>query len=239
MALLIKAGFAPVICHAAPEPIRGGARSRMPAMAASPPEAPPPGRITDLLIAWRDGDESALDELVPLVHAELRRLARRHMRGERGGHTLQTTALVNEAYLRLLDTSRMQWNDRGHFFAMASLLMGRILKDHASTRGAQKRGGGVRPVSLDEAHAVVVEQPTDFVALHDALAALAAEDARKAQVVRMRYYGGLSVAETAAALSVSVETVARDWRIAKMWLLRELQGAPRPEPGGGKSTATA
>jgi RNA polymerase sigma-70 factor, ECF subfamily len=209
---------------------RAGARSRMPAMAAAPPDVPPPGRITDLLIAWRDGDESALDQLVPLVHAELRRLARRHMRGERGGHTLQTTALVNEAYLRLLDTSRMQWNDRGHFFAMASLLMGRILKDHASTRGAQKRGGGVRPVSLDEAHAVAVEQPADFVALHDALTTLAAEDPRKANVVRMRYYGGLTVAETADALSVSVETVARDWRIAKLWLLRELQGAP-PDDG--------
>ena len=208
-------------------------------MAASPPAAPPPGRITDLLIAWRDGDESALDELVPLVHAELRRLARRHMRGERGGHTLQTTALMNEAYLRLLDTSRMQWNDRGHFFAMASLLMGRILKDHASTRGAQKRGGGIRPVSLDEAHGVVVEQPTDFVALHDALAALAVQDARKAQVVRMRYYGGLSVAETAAALSVSVETVARDWLIAKLWLLREFQGAPLPEPEGDDSVVPA
>ncbi len=211
----------------------------MPAMAASPSEAPPPGRITDLLIAWRDGDETALDRLVPLVHAELRRLARRHMRGERGGHTLQTTALVNEAYLRLLDTSRVQWNDRGHFFAMASLLMGRILKDHASARRALKRGGGVRPVSLDEALAVAVEHPADFEALDDALAALAKVDLRKAHVVRMRYYGGLSVAETAAALSVSVETVARDWRIAKMWLLRELQGASPTEPAGGGAVAPA
>ena len=209
----------------------------MPAMSASPPDAPPPGRITDLLIAWRGGDESALDELVPLVHAELRRLARRHMRGERGGHTLQTTALVNEAYLRLLDTSRVQWNDRGHFFAMASLLMGRILKDHATTRRAQKRGGGVRPVSLDEARGVAVDLPADFVALDDALTALAKVDARKADVVRMRYYGGLSVAETAAALSVSVETVARDWRIAKMWLLRELRGASPSEPGAHDSVA--
>ena len=211
----------------------------MPAMSASPPDAPPPGRITDLLIAWRGGDESALDELVPLVHAELRRLARRHMRGERGGHTLQTTALVNEAYLRLLDTSRVQWNDRGHFFAMASLLMGRILKDHATTRRAQKRGGGVRPVSLDEARGVAVDLPADFVALDDALTALAKVDARKADVVRMRYYGGLSVAETAAALSVSVETVARDWRIAKMWLLRELRGASPSEPGAHDSVAPA
>lgn len=211
----------------------------MPAMSASPPDAPPPGRITDLLIAWRGGDESALDELVPLVHAELRRLARRHMRGERGGHTLQTTALVNEAYLRLLDTSRVQWNDRGHFFAMASLLMGRILKDHATSRRAQKRGGGVRPVSLDEARGVAVDLPADFVALDDALTALAKVDARKADVVRMRYYGGLSVAETAAALSVSVETVARDWRIAKMWLLRELRGASPSEPGAHDSAAPA
>lgn len=211
----------------------------MPAMSASPPDAPPPGRITDLLIAWRGGDESALDELVPLVHAELRRLARRHMRGERGGHTLQTTALVNEAYLRLLDTSRVQWNDRGHFFAMASLLMGRILKDHATSRRAQKRGGGVRPVSLDEARGVAVDLPADFVALDDALTALAKVDARKADVVRMRYYGGLSVAETAAALSVSVETVARDWRIAKMWLLRELRGASPSEPGAHDSVAPA
>lgn len=211
----------------------------MPAVTASPPAAPPPGRITDLLIAWRGGDESALDELVPLVHAELRRLARRHMRGERGGHTLQTTALVNEAYLRLLDTSRVQWNDRGHFFAMASLLMGRILKDHATTRRAQKRGGGVRPVSLDEARGVAVDLPADFVALDDALTALAKVDARKADVVRMRYYGGLSVAETAAALSVSVETVARDWRIAKMWLLRELRGASPSEPGAHDSVAPA
>jgi len=208
-------------------------------MAASPPDALPPGRITDLLVAWRDGDASAFDRLVPLVHVELRRLARRHMRGERGGHTLQTTALVNEAYLRLLDTSRVQWNDRRHFFAMASLLMGRILKDHASTRGAQKRGGGLRPASLDEAHAVATEQPADFVALDDALTALAKVDARKADVVRMRYYGGLSVAETAAALSVSVETVARDWRIAKMWLLRELRGASPSEPGAHDSVAPA
>lgn len=197
-------------------------------MAAAPPDDDvPAGGITDLLMAWRDGDESALEQLVPLVHAELRRLARRHMRGERGGHTLQTTALVNEAYLRLIDLSRVRWQDRGHFFAMASRLMRRILVDHARTRRMQKRGGGLRPVPLDEAFAVAVERGADVVAIDDALEALAAVDTRKAQVVEMRYYGGLSVAETALALSVSVETVARDWRIAKMWLLRELQaGSP-------------
>jgi RNA polymerase sigma-70 factor, ECF subfamily len=205
----------------------------MPAMAAAPPDAPPPGRITDLLIAWRDGDESALEQLVLVVHAELRRLARGRMRGERGGHTLQTTALVNEAYLRLIDLSRVNWQDRAHFFAMASRQMRRVLVDHARTRGMQKRGGGVRPVALDEALAVAVERGADLIALDDALDALAVKDARKAKVVEMRYYGGLSVAETAAALSVSVETVARDWRIAKMWLLRELQAAPPLERGGG------
>jgi RNA polymerase sigma-70 factor, ECF subfamily len=213
-----------------------GMRSRMPAMAAAPPDAPPPGRITDLLIAWRDGDESALDQVVPLVHAELRRLARGRMRGERGGHTLQTTALVNEAYLRLIDLSRVNWQDRAHFFAMASRQMRRVLVDHARTHRMQKRGGGVRPVALDEALAVAVERGADLIALDDALDALAVKDARKATVVEMRYYGGLTVAETAAALSVSVETVARDWRFAKLWLLRELEGAP-PLDGDGDSGA--
>lgn len=188
-----------------------------------PPDDVPPG-ITDLLMAWRNGDESALDRLVPLVHEELRRLARRHMRGENGRHTLQTTALVNEAYLRLIDLSRVRWQDRAHFFAMASRLMRRVLVDHARTRRMQKRGGGLRPAPLDEALAVAVERGADVVAIDDALKALAAVDLRKAQVVEMRYYGGLSVADIALALSVSVETVARDWRIAKLWLLRELEG---------------
>lgn len=205
-------------------------------MASDPPDDAPLGDITELLVAWRAGDESALEQLVLVVHAELRRLARGRMRGERGGHTLQTTALVNEAYLRLIDLSRVNWQDRAHFFAMASRQMRRILVDHARTRRMQKRGGGVRPVALDEALAVAVERGADLIALDDALDALAATDARKAQVVEMRYYGGLSVAETAEALSVSVETVARDWRIGKMFLLRELQSAP-PVDGNGDSGA--
>lgn len=184
--------------------------------------------MTDLLVAWGNGDERALAQLLPLVHAELRRLARRHMRGERAAHTLQTTALVSEAYLRLVDLSRVRWTDRGHFFAMASRLMRRILVDHARTRRMQKRGGGLRPVSIDEAMAVADGASVDMVAVHDALTALAAESPRKAQVVEMRYFGGLSVQETATALSVSVETVARDWRIAKLWLLRALQDGAGP-----------
>jgi RNA polymerase sigma-70 factor, ECF subfamily len=183
----------------------------------------PRPNVTELLVAWRAGDQAALESLVPIVHAELRQLARRHMRGERARHTMQTTALVNEAYLRLVDLSRVQWQDRGHFFAMASRLMRRILVDHARTRRMQKRGGGQRPAPLDEALGVAVERGTDFVALDDALTVLAARDPRKAQVVEMRFFGGLSVADTAEALEVSVETVARDWRLAKLLLLRELQ----------------
>lgn len=192
-------------------------------------DPPPPRVVTDLLLAWGDGDETALAQLVPVVQAELRRLARHHMRGERAGHTLQTTALVNEAYLRLIDLNRIRWQDRGHFYAMASRLMRRVLVDHARTRRMQKRGGGVRPVALDEAMAVAVEPPTDLIAVDDALVALAALDARKAQVVEMRFFGGRTVEETAIALGVSVETVARDWRYAKLWLLREMQTA-EPEP---------
>ena len=183
----------------------------------------PRPNVTELLVAWRSGDQAALESLVPIVHADLRQLARRHMRGERARHTMQTTALVNEAYLRLVDLSRVQWQDRGHFFAMASRLMRRILVDHARTRRMQKRGGGQRPAPLGEALGVAVERGTDLVALDDALTMLAARDPRKAQVVEMRFFGGLSVADTAEALEVSVETVARDWRLAKLLLLRELQ----------------
>lgn len=186
-----------------------------------------PARVTDLLVAWRDGDSSALDQLVPLVHIELRRLARRQMSREQAGHTLQTTALVNEAYMRLVDLSRVQWQDRGHFFAMAARLMRRILVDHARSRRFQKRGSGVRPVSLDQAAEITADRGADLVALDDALQRLAVVDPRKAQVVEMRFFGGLSVVETAEALTVSVETVMRDWRLAKLWLLREL-GAGDP-----------
>ena len=181
--------------------------------------------ITQLLVNWRKGDLAALDRLVPLVHEELRRVARRHMARERAGHTLQATALVNEAYARLIDITHVNWQDRAHFFAMSSRLMRRILVDFARAKAYQKRGGGAQKVSLDEAFVVSPEPSRDLVALDDALTALAAFDARKAQVVEMRFFGGLSVEETAEALKVSGKTVMRDWKIAKAWLLRELSPA--------------
>ena len=179
---------------------------------------------TTLLLAWGRGDETALGQLIPLVHDELRQLARRHMAGERPGHTLQATALVNEAYLRLIEVNQVRWQNRAHFFAMASRVMRRILVDAARARGYQKRGGGAETVSLDEALLVSGEPRQDLVALDDALNALAAFDLRKSQVVEMRFFGGLRVEETAAALHVSADTVMRDWRLAKAWLVRELSG---------------
>jgi RNA polymerase sigma factor (TIGR02999 family) len=179
-------------------------------------------RVTDLLLSWGQGDDQALAELIPLVHQELHRLADRHMRDERGDHVLQTTALVNEAYVRLVDLSRVQWKDRAHFFAMSSRLMRRILVDYARARDSLKRDAGLR-VSLDGA-ALVVEPGADLVRLNDALDALATIDRRKSQVIEMRFFGGLTVEETAEALHVSPETVLRDWRLAKVWLLRELDG---------------
>ncbi|HEX4347727.1 MAG TPA: sigma-70 family RNA polymerase sigma factor [Vicinamibacterales bacterium] len=178
--------------------------------------------MTALLVAWGGGDESALERLVPVVHAELRRLARQQMANERQGHTLQTTALVNEAYLRLVDLKRIRWQDRAHFLAMSAKLMRRILVDHARTRAAAKRGAGRIPVPIEDIDVAVAERPVDLVALDEALDGLAAADARKAQVVEMRFFGGLSVEETAEALGVSSETVKRDWRIAKTRLLRDL-----------------
>jgi RNA polymerase sigma factor (TIGR02999 family) len=178
--------------------------------------------VTEWLVAWSGGDESALQRLIPVVHAELRRLARREMRRERDGHTLQTTALVNEAYLRLIDLKRIQWQDRQHFFAMAARVMRRVLVDAARARRFHKRGGGAPMASLDEALVVSNEPRRDLVELDDALNALSVVDPRKAQVVEMRYFGGLSVEETADALQVSPGTVMRDWRLAKVWLLREL-----------------
>jgi RNA polymerase sigma factor (TIGR02999 family) len=183
------------------------------------PQAP----LTDLLLAWGRGDESAFEQLVPLVHAQLHRLARRYMRGERAGHSLQTTMLVNEAYLRLVDLNRVRWQDRGHFFAMSARLMRRILVDHARARGFVKRGGGAQTVPFDESRAETIEPSPDLVALDDALQALAAVDPRKSQVVEMRFFGGLTVEETAQALGISAPTVLRDWRLAKAWLLRELR----------------
>jgi len=183
---------------------------------------PAVGDVTGLLLAWSRGDSTALEALMPIVHAELRRLARRQMRGERDGHTLQTTALVNELYLRLADVSRVRWQDRGHFFALAARLMRRVLVDHARSRRYQKRGGTAIRVPLTDTLPIAADRSADLVALDDALTALASFDERKGRVVELRFFGGLNVAETAEALGVSVETVARDWRLAKAWLHKEL-----------------
>src|ERR1700683_2088997 len=184
---------------------------------------PAVGEVSTLLRAWSGGDQSALDRLTPIVYDGLRRLARRYMRRERPGHSLQTTALVNEAYMRLVDYERMQWQDRAHFFAVSAQLMRRILVEHAR-RHNLKRGGGLQHVSLEEAAVVSGERPADLVALDDAMNALARLDTRKAQVVEMRFFGGLSVEETAEVLKVSSVTVKRDWSTAKLWLYRELAG---------------
>jgi RNA polymerase sigma factor (TIGR02999 family) len=167
--------------------------------------------------------------LLPLVYEELRRLAARYMKGERRDHTLDATALVNEAYLRLIEVQHVQWNNRAHFFAMAATLMRRILVDAARARGYQKRGGGAPMLSLEQALVVTTQPGADLVALDDALTALAAIDARKSQVVEMRFFGGLSLEETAEALHVSRDTVKRDWRMAKLWLLREMGGVARDD----------
>ena len=184
---------------------------------------PSTAQVTNLLVAWRQGDEAAFERLIPVVHAELRRIARRHMGHERDGHTLQPTALVNEAYLKLIDIRHVQWQDRAHFFAMSSRVMRRVLVDAARARGYQKRGAGACQVTLDEGRVGAKEPPADVVALDDALRALAVIDERKGQVVEMRYFGGLSIEETAEALGISVRTVKRDWTMAKLWLVRELK----------------
>jgi len=183
-----------------------------------------PQEVTRLLLAWNQGDESALEKLVPQVYQELRRLAKRQMRREHPDHTLQTTALINEAYLRLVDLRNIQWQNRAHFFALCARLMRRILVDSARSRHYAKRGGGAHPVSLDQSLVVSPAHSTDLVAVDDALKALAKVDARKAQVVELRFFGGLTVEETAEVLKVSQETVQRDWKLAKSWLLRELSG---------------
>jgi RNA polymerase sigma factor (TIGR02999 family) len=178
--------------------------------------------VTRLLQAWSAGDEAALERLTPLVHNHLRQVARRYMAGERTGHILQTSALVNEAYLRLFDCRQLDWRDRAHFFAVCAQLMRRILIDIARSARYQKRGGGAPHVSLDEALAVGQGVDVEIESLDHALDALAAVDLRKSRVVECRFFGGLSVDETAEVLKVSKETVARDWRLAKAWLLREL-----------------
>lgn len=181
-----------------------------------------PKSITQLLIEWREGDETALDQMIPLVYQELRRLARHYMRRERAGHTLQTSALVNEAYLKLVDHKGMRWQNRAHFYAVASQAMRRILVDHARSRHYAKRGGGVQMVELDEAATVARKQAADLVALDDALTALSEIDPRKSQIVEMRYFGGMSVDETAEVLGISGVTVMREWSTAKAWLLRAM-----------------
>jgi RNA polymerase sigma factor (TIGR02999 family) len=189
----------------------------------SPPDRSTP-HVTELLLAWGRGDRAALDELVPVVHQELRRLARLQMRGERDNHTLQTTALVNEAFIRLVDLRRIRWQDRAHFLALSARLMRRILVDHARSRHTRKRGDGIVNVALDDSVVLSKERGADLGALDDALESLARLDPRKGQVVELRFFGGLSVEETAEALSISPETVLRDWRLAKVWLLREVSG---------------
>lgn len=182
---------------------------------------------TELLVAWGEGDPSALDRLVPLVHQELHRLARQYMARERTDHTLQTSALLNEAYLRLIDVKHVRWQNRTHFFAMAARTMRRILVDFARARDNQKRGGRVSKIALDEALAVLPEPEEDLVALDDALESLAQIHPRKSSVVELKFFGGLSVEETADALQVSPDTVKRDWRFARLWLVRELSRGRR------------
>jgi RNA polymerase sigma-70 factor, ECF subfamily len=182
---------------------------------------PVPDDVSELLRAWSDGDQRALAQLMPIVYNELRRLARRYMRRERPGHSLQTTALVNEAYVRLVDYKRMHWQNRAHFLAVSAQAMRRILVDHARRRNV-KRGADIEHVSLDNAAVVCAVRSRDFVSLDDALNALAERAPRKAQVVELRFFGGLSVDETAEVLRVSPITVMREWRTAKAWLYREL-----------------
>ena len=189
--------------------------------------------VTELLIAWSNGDPTALDRLMPLAYDELHRLARRYMRREPADHTLQTSALVNEAYLRLVDQRRVQWQNRAHFFAISAQLMRRILVSMARARHANKRGNDARPVTLDEALVISSERAAELVALDDALVELARLDPRRSQVVELRYFGGLSVKETAEVLKLSEETVMRDWNRARAWLHVQLDATVEwdaPEP---------
>jgi len=188
---------------------------------------PPTKEVTQLLIAWSNGDEEALEQLMPLVYRELHRLAHRHLRRERTGHTLETTALVHEAYLRLIDQQEVRWQNRAHFFAIAAQTMRRILVEYARARRYQKRGGGAQRVSLDEAMAVSDERAAEVVALDEALTNLAKFDQRKSRMVELRFFGGLSIEETAEVLGVSPGTVMRDWTLAKTWLQREINQGER------------
>ena len=203
------------------------------------PQKPPSNRpnaaprdVTRLLRAWSEGDETAMDQLVPLVEGELRRLARAYMAHERKGHTLQATALVNEVFLRVPDARNLRWQDRAHFIGIAARLMRRVLIDHARTRGYRKRGAGAQRVTLDEATVTIRELSTDVLAVDRALESFAKVDRRKSQVVELRFFGGLSLEEIANVLHVSVETVKRDWRLARLWLSRHLQEDARQRPSG-------
>jgi RNA polymerase sigma factor (TIGR02999 family) len=185
---------------------------------------PSPQEVTQLLVASRSGDQHARDELMPLVYQELHRLAHQYMSRERPGHTLQTSALVNEAFLRLADQTDVQWQNRAHFVGLAGQMMRRILVDYARNRGYAKRGGGAVQVSLDEELVVSDERSAEVVALDDALQSLARLDERKSRLVELRFFGGLSIEETAEVLGVSPGTVMRDWTLAKAWLRREMSG---------------
>jgi RNA polymerase sigma factor (TIGR02999 family) len=192
------------------------------------PDPPSPADVTALLQAWSQGDDDALRQLMPFVERELRQVASRYMRGERPGHTLQPTALVNEAYLRLAGVKHVHWQNRAHFLAVSARTMRRILVDMARAKGYQKRGGRMPVASLDDVDVASPEPGPDLVALHDALEALSAAGARKGQVVELRFFGGLTVNETADVLGVSPDTVMRDWAFAKAWLLRELTSERPP-----------
>lgn len=184
---------------------------------------PTSDQVTRLLLEWGKGDEDALNRLIPLLHRDLLTIARRFMRGEKAGHSLQATALVNEAYMKLLDAQQVNWQNRTHFLAVSAMLMRRILVDHARRKGYQKRGGDGVKVPWDSGIVVSVDKGPNLVALDDALEALAKFDPRKARVVELKFFGGLTVEETAAELKVSPDTVMRDWRLAKVWLSRELK----------------
>ena len=181
-----------------------------------------PNEITRQLIAWRNGDAEALEKLIPVVYQELRRIANQHLRRENSEHSLQPTALVHEAYLRLIDQTQVDWQNRAHFFGVAAQMMRRILIDHAKAKHRQKRGGSAHKVSLDEAASYTVERGAGLIALDDTLKLLAEIDERKSRVVELRYFGGLSVDETAQVLGVSDKTVMRDWNLAKAWLYQQL-----------------
>ena len=190
----------------------------------------PASNVTGLLRAWTGGDESAQEKLAPILWKELHQNAQAYLQKERPGHTLQASALVNEAFIRLVDLKGIEWRDRSHFFAMASKMMRRILVDHARSHGYRKRGGGQKAVSLNDSAIVqATDRASELIALDDALQALEKHDARKARVIEMRFFGGLSVEETAAALNVSTQTVLRDWSLAKAWLTREMTKPAHPD----------